>query len=100
MFSSVHSPHSEVLSPAETASLPEDIDIRPVVTEDSALPRTRGAGKLLTRTNGIGLALLRLDHFTGAINGAARLQAEVPESPLQVQPWRPDWWPDVPVQVD
>lgn len=62
--------------------------------------RPRGTGKLLSSTQGVGLALLRLEHVAAVEEDRASLEFEVAEeegsssgSKYAVRPWRPDWWP-------
>lgn len=92
---------SQPLSHIETGSLPRDVDLQLVSTEGATRPsRTRAVGKLLTRANGFGLALMRLDRFEEAVDGTAQLQAEVSEGSVRVEPWRPEWWPEQPQVED
>jgi folate-binding Fe-S cluster repair protein YgfZ len=87
----------ESLTSEATEVLPKDIEIRPDASANGgSAVRSRGAGKLLTRLNGVGLGLLRLDHFSDAINGSTPLRGESSGGPVQVVPWRPDWWPNEP----
>lgn len=64
--------------------------------------RPRGTGKLLSSCHGVGLALLRLEHVTSFERGHASLEFEVPSDVDQsstkwfVNPWRPEWWPNLP----
>jgi folate-binding protein YgfZ len=76
-------------------------------TDDRPTPRPRGTGKLLSSTQGVGLALLRLEHVEGAMSGELRLGFEFEEDggPAEeekfkrnwgVTSWWPDWWPERP----
>lgn len=58
-------------------------------------PRPRGSGKLLSSANGVGLALLRLEHVLAAENGKASFEVELEEGKgLSLSAYRPDWWPE------
>lgn len=80
-----------------------DIRLRNVVTTSEAAfrPRPRGTGKLLTSIDGVGLALLRLEHVFAAETGHSQFYIDGPasssseDSSLCITTWRPDWWPDV-----
>lgn len=58
---------------------------------------------------GLGLALLRLEHVEGVINGRLKFElhgkvekeeAEVRENDKwSVVPWYPDWWPQKPPEA-
>lgn len=83
----------------------EHCDIRAVVkqpAQDSqSRPRPRGTSKLLSTSQGVGLALLRLEHVEGAERGNLTLQAEIGDGEQErrcwsVSPWWPDWWPHKP----
>ena len=87
--------------PSGIPSFPSDLDIRTQRTEaddGTPKPRPRGTGKLLSSTNGVGLALLRLEHVAAVENGTATLEMEVGEEKAKwrVTPWWPDWWPHMP----
>ena len=67
----------------------------------------RGTGKLLSSTQGVGLALLRLEHAEGAQQGDVALGFDFEEGEesdgrekvkrsWNVTPWWPDWWPTKP----
>ena len=92
-----HSPWTVPLAPGT------DIRLRNVTTtpEATSRPRPRGTGKLLTSIDGVGLALLRIEHVFAVekeqsqfyIDGAA--SSSPGDGSLCIAPWRPDWWPDV-----
>jgi hypothetical protein len=105
-------PYLSTFSPAEISpsfinpSFPPSIDIRASITrsltDDRPTPRPRGTGKLLSSTQGVGLALLRLEHVDGASRGELRLGFEFEEGngaeemvtrKWGVTSWWPDWWP-------
>ncbi|KAF6762679.1 mitochondrial protein [Ephemerocybe angulata] len=84
-----------------TSALPAGLDVKPVVETspdgERKGPRPRGTGKLLsTTTQGVGLALLRLEHVSAARAGALNLQVTNPltNEVLSVSPWIPSWWPE------
>ncbi|KAI0069056.1 Aminomethyltransferase folate-binding domain-containing protein [Artomyces pyxidatus] len=53
--------------------------------------RPRRAGKLLSNTRGVGLALLRLEHVE---KGDLKFELELTGGDIRVLlPWWPDWWP-------
>lgn len=88
--------------PSPTApKFPVDLDIRPVVNrapnDTRPVPRPRGYGKLLSSRQGVGLALLRLEHVDAAQKGDLRLEFDVERGESQgtwgVSHWWPDWWP-------
>lgn len=81
-------------------SLPSGTDIRirsnRTVADGSPSVRPRGTGKLLTSAEGIGLALLRLEHVTAAEKGVSSFFIDNGDgSEIAVRPWRPEWWPDL-----
>jgi len=92
-------------------SFPPSIDIRASMTrssiDDRPTPRPRGTSKLLSSTQGVGLALLRLDHVEGAARGEMALGFEFGEEKMEekvprkweVTSWWPDWWPTRPEGV-
>lgn len=88
----------EKVVPDTSAPLyPSDLDIRPVVLhkeESGSSPRPRGSGKLLTSLQGVGLALLRLEHVEAVMQGNLQLQI-IDESGKTrvVSPRWPRWWP-------
>jgi hypothetical protein len=90
-------------------SFPPTIDIRAAITgpktDDRPSPRPRGTSKLLSSTQGVGLALLRLEHVEGAARGELGLGFEFEEGgegddkvakKWGVTSWWPDWWPTRP----
>ncbi|KAF9534855.1 Aminomethyltransferase folate-binding domain-containing protein [Crepidotus variabilis] len=80
-------------------SFPTNIDIKPSAIDiKPAGPRPRGSGKLLSTHNGLGLALLRLEHVAGWEKGILRLEFENDGVKWKVSPWRPEWWPQQPVE--
>ena len=94
------------IRPQETVTpsapcFPKNVDLRPVIhskaDENRPSPRPRGTGKLLTSHQGIGLALLRLEHVEGAERGDLGLHfettTEAGEGTWAVSPWWPEWWP-------
>ncbi|KAG8694695.1 ccr4 associated factor [Ceratobasidium sp. 395] len=62
--------------------------------------RPRGTGTLLSNVNGLGLALLRLEHAEGVERGELAMSLVLPNdqqsSRWVVQPRRPAWWPVAP----
>jgi len=65
--------------------------------------RFRGNGKLLTSFQGLGLALLRVEHVEAACQGHADLQLSVGEgekTTFEVQPWWPEPWPAQPDDLE
>jgi transferase CAF17, mitochondrial len=57
-------------------------------------PRPRRTGKLLTNTpQGVGLALLRVEHADAQQRGTVRLEFEAKGSKWELKSWWPDWWP-------
>lgn len=72
------------------------IEIRPVVLKGNT-PRPRGSGKLLTSVQGVGLALLRLEHVEGVMQGNLQLQIDTNGKMMAVSPRWPSWWPRQPV---
>ncbi|KAK7061664.1 Aminomethyltransferase folate-binding domain-containing protein [Favolaschia claudopus] len=72
------------------------LDIRAVntaVNPDKPSPRPRGNGKLLSSSNGFGLALLRLEQVDAAEQGNLTFSMEDGERDWGVSHWRPEWWP-------
>ncbi|KDQ64834.1 hypothetical protein JAAARDRAFT_145993 [Jaapia argillacea MUCL 33604] len=102
----IHSPEENPLEsdtlPQNIPSFKSDVDIRASIIrapeDDRPTPRPRGTGKLLSSTQGVGLALLRLEHVEGAKSGDLRLEFEAGEEKKKwaVSPWWPDWWPRQP----
>ncbi|KAK7682557.1 hypothetical protein QCA50_014357 [Cerrena zonata] len=75
-------------------------DIRPkvVIAQGDPKVRPRGTGKLLSTTQCVGLALLRLEQVDAVERGEIRLtfeqeNADATKSIWGVTPWRPSWWP-------
>lgn len=62
--------------------------------DGSRVPRPRGNGKLLTSTQGIGLALLRLEHVEGAEKGDLRIDFDVASEDGRATWGVSHWWPD------
>ncbi|PFH51455.1 hypothetical protein AMATHDRAFT_74997 [Amanita thiersii Skay4041] len=95
----IHEPHKrpeDYVSPDPDApSHPIGVEIRPAVVPKEGLsaPRPRGAGKLLTSLQGVGLALLRLEHVEAVTKGNLQLQFENTGKTWTVSPWWPSWWP-------
>ncbi|KAL5487933.1 CAF17 [Sanghuangporus weigelae] len=77
---------------SQDAAPPVNADIRveyeECVTEPR--PRVRGTGKLLSSTEGVGLALMRLEQVDLVEKGV--LKFRIGES-WDVSHWWPDWWP-------
>jgi folate-binding protein YgfZ len=72
------------------------LDVKPISEGERKGPRPRGTGKLLsTTTQGVGLALLRLEHALAARAGELRLEVTEPSTGevYRVTPWAPSWWP-------
>ncbi|KAF8640114.1 hypothetical protein AX17_001350 [Amanita inopinata Kibby_2008] len=89
-------PHDRLSVDPSALSHPTGLDIRPIVVEkegSQSAPRPRGAGRLLTSSQGIGLALLRLEHVEAVMKGALQLQFENEGKTWRVLPWWPSWWP-------
>ncbi|THH12349.1 hypothetical protein EW145_g54 [Phellinidium pouzarii] len=78
-------------SPEEYLSLVHS-DVRTSVVErpDGLSTRLRGHGKLLSIMQGVGLALMRLEHVDMAERGL--LEFRVDET-WDISHWRPSWWP-------
>lgn len=84
-------------------SFPAGLDIRPNVIHapgdnTGTRARPRGTGKLLTTLQGVGLALLRLEHVDAFEHGELKLTFESEDADASktlwgVTPWRPSWWP-------
>ncbi|KIK06763.1 hypothetical protein K443DRAFT_674047 [Laccaria amethystina LaAM-08-1] len=102
----LHKPNEkpEDITSLTSHNFPPNIDIRPLVKGrgDISRPvsRPRGTGKLLSTAQGVGLALLRLEHVAGVQNGDLNLEVEILEggrtSTWSVSPWWPSWWPRKP----
>jgi len=78
------------------------LDIKPFYAEDlppGGRPRLRGTGKLLSTIQGVGLALLRLEHVDAVDKGILKFRTgsqETCERTWSIQHWWPDWWPEPP----
>ena len=89
--------------PTEVPEIPPGVEIRPEAVETGdqiGRPRFRGTGRLLSTTQGVGLAVLRLEQVEAVEQGRARFILSAGEGqPLwQATPYRPDWWPNPPPQ--
>ena len=90
-------------TPATSLEPGTDIRIRNISTNSEGTPRVRprGTGKLLTTIDGVGLALLRLEHVLAVEKEESQFYIDAPgsdtpeNSNLLVTPWRPDWWPEL-----
>jgi len=94
--SSAHKIANGPESPAFPAHL--DIHARVLQPSDDGVqrPRRRGAaGKLLSSSQGVGLALLRLEHVRAVEKGAVVSEIEVGDEKAkwELTHWWPDWWP-------
>ncbi|KAJ7700021.1 Aminomethyltransferase folate-binding domain-containing protein [Mycena rosella] len=96
------SPPAEIIAPSpDVPSFAPGLDIRGVTTaptdQDKLHPRPRGNGKLLSSSNGLGLALMRLEQVDAAEQGRLAFSMEVETDGSKtnwgVSYWRPDWWP-------
>jgi len=107
LLPNIHDPSSPtvVATPRPNVpSYPTNIEIRASVNlgpdASRSVPRPRGHGKLLTSHQGVGLALLRLEHVEGVEKGDFRLELDVSsgdsKETLRVRHWWPDWWPQKP----
>ncbi|KIL70120.1 hypothetical protein M378DRAFT_156176 [Amanita muscaria Koide BX008] len=103
----IHLPQNkllETISPNPNAPLyPTGLDIRPVIVQkdkEQSTPRPRGTGKLLTSLQGVGLALLRLEHVEAVMKGTMQLQLHEGERTWSVSPWQPSWWPNRAVGIE
>jgi folate-binding protein YgfZ len=92
------SPHPEDEQPR--LRLPSGLDIRASLTHapgEGRVARPRGTGKLLSTIQGVGLALLRLEHVEGLEKGDLKFEVSSEDdgdgAPWLVKPWWPDWWP-------
>ncbi|KAG5638998.1 hypothetical protein H0H81_007906 [Sphagnurus paluster] len=103
----IHKPEQNILeiSPSlDAPSFPTNISIQPTVVrqpdDKRTIPRPRGTGKLLSSEQGVGLALLRLEHVEAAERGDLRLEFNVESGEGRgtwaVSHWWPDWWPQRP----
>lgn len=97
LYSPDSTPSPEPITNPEIPMQASGLDIRlsvPPSTEllsDEPAPRPRSTGKLLASTQGVGLALLRLEHLDAVLRGELRLA--VGEDGWGVQPWWPSWFP-------
>jgi hypothetical protein len=98
---------SEIVSLSPNApSFPSNIDIRASISrapdDTRPTPRPRGTGKLLSSSQGVGLALLRMEHVEGSQSGNVNLEFEVDhegqKANWRVSHWWPDWWPRQPIE--
>ncbi|KAF5387852.1 hypothetical protein D9615_000354 [Tricholomella constricta] len=104
----IHKPDqqvSEIVTPSMDApSYPVHVSVQPTIVrqpgDNRTIPRPRGAGKLLSTCQGVGLALLRLEHVEAVEKGDMRLEFDVESGESQgrwaVSHWWPDWWPRQP----
>ena len=92
-------PAAVVTPRPDAPSYPTNIDIRASVNRalDKAILRPRGHGKLLSSYQGVGLALMRLEHVEGVEKGDLTLEFDVSQGDnketWRVSHWWPDWWP-------
>ncbi|OBZ76304.1 putative transferase CAF17, mitochondrial [Grifola frondosa] len=93
------SPFKPEFSPTAPSNIPAHLDIRAQLirtqNDDTPRPRPRGTGKLLSSTQGVGLALLRLEHVDAVEKGEAKFEVDVGDekTPLGLTHWWPNWWP-------
>jgi hypothetical protein len=98
------SPTMVVTPRPDAPSYPTNLDIRASVNRgldaNRAVPRPRGHGKLLSSYQGVGLALMRLEHVEGVERGDLALEFDVShgdnKETWRVSHWWPDWWPRKP----
>ena len=95
---SLHPPRPEVIQ--TRARLPSGLDIRASLTHapgEGRVARPRGTGKLLSSIQGVGLALLRLEHVEGLERGDLKFEVSGADvgggASWFVKSWWPDWWP-------
>ncbi|KAG6872797.1 hypothetical protein C0995_006526 [Termitomyces sp. Mi166 len=94
-------PNPIVTPSPEAPSYPSNISISSTrirsPDDTRSLPRARGTGKLLTSTQGIGLALLRLEQVEATEQGELSLGCSVESGPSQgtweIHHYWPNWWP-------
>lgn len=96
-------PSSTSPHPEPRLRLPSGLGIRASLTHapgEGRVARPRGTGKLLSTTQGVGLALLRLEHVEGLEKGDLKFEVSVEDAdasnngaPWLVMPWWPNWWP-------
>ncbi|KAH8118455.1 Aminomethyltransferase folate-binding domain-containing protein [Phellopilus nigrolimitatus] len=98
----VHITSSTAEAPIPESSALVHSDVRAVFSEASTSPRPRirGTGKLLSTTQGVGLALMRLEHVDLVEKGLMKFQIESGETEPEsektiwnVSHWWPEWWP-------
>lgn len=94
------SPAAVVTPRPDAPSYPTNLDIHASANrgpDDRPVPRPRGHGKLLTSYQGVGLALMRLEHVEGLEKGDFRLEFNASRGDStetwKVSHWWPDWWP-------
>ncbi|KAJ7276332.1 Aminomethyltransferase folate-binding domain-containing protein [Mycena haematopus] len=98
-----NSPPSEAIVPSlAVPEFPPGLGIGGVTTQcmdqDKPHTRPRGYGKLLSSSNGLGLALLRLEQVEAAEEGKLTFSMAVEGGDgtitrWGVSHWRPEWWP-------
>ncbi|TRM68061.1 hypothetical protein BD626DRAFT_424666 [Schizophyllum amplum] len=90
---------------ASAPHLHEGLPVNARVAPDAGkrIARPRGTGKLLSNTQGVGLALLRLEQVAGAEAGDIRFELDVSSSvdgsevtQIEASHWWPNWWPRAP----
>ncbi|KAG6890270.1 hypothetical protein C0992_002536 [Termitomyces sp. T32_za158] len=94
-------PDHTVTPSSQAPSYPSGISISSIHIRNlegaRSLPRPRGTGRLLTSSQGIGLALLRLEQVEAVEQGELSLRFNVDSGPSEgtweIQHWWPDWWP-------
>ncbi|KAK2466161.1 hypothetical protein APHAL10511_001803 [Amanita phalloides] len=91
-------PPENVASNPSAPLYPSGLDIRTVALHEEYKnsPRPRSSGKLLTSLQGVGLALLRLEHVEAVMKGNMQLQFVDKEKTWAVTPRWPSWWPRQP----
>ncbi|EMD40958.1 hypothetical protein CERSUDRAFT_103327 [Gelatoporia subvermispora B] len=79
--------------------LPSDLEIKThhvqSTPDEIPRPRPRGTGRLLSYSQGVGLALLRLEHVFAVDRSTARFELDVGEEKEKwgLTHWWPHWWP-------
>ncbi|KAJ7047436.1 Aminomethyltransferase folate-binding domain-containing protein [Mycena alexandri] len=100
----LHPPDSppQVIAPSpDMPFFTAGLDIRGVpsqsLEQDNPRPRPRGTGRLLSSSQGLGLALLRLEQVEAAEQGKLAFATDVEASGAKtawgVTHWQPEWWP-------
>ncbi|GLB33738.1 putative aminomethyltransferase folate-binding domain-containing protein [Lyophyllum shimeji] len=98
----------ETVKPSPNApSYPSNLNVKPTVVlrpdDTRTIPRPRGAGKLLSSQQGVGLALLRLEHVEAAEKGDLNLEIQVEDGGSKgtwaLSHWWPSWWPHQPEEL-